>query len=771
MYKKALTLINFNANGLRRQLPAVTDFLARHEADIICITETFLRLNDTCNVAGYSVFRTARIDGPRGGTEILIKRNLQAEIDTNTSSIENTTIITAINGRPTRIAAVYSAPSRQIEKIDLTNIIKNDNIITILIGDFNALHDSWNNHSTSKGLKLATIIGELHSTVHAPLEPTRYAHNGLGNTLDIAISFGTTYSITSNVIFELNSDHFPVKMQLEFGTVNPPTARQTSNKRTLWHRYKYYIENANSDVFTLTTNDDIDAAVQTVTAHIQAAVEKSTITTTNKPYNRLNLPTWIRNKLKNKYAAKKRWSKYHRPEDKRIYDKLTAETKTDIAVFKEESWNNFITNIEEEDQGIWKLHKILRSNKDARSPLFDGQRWLFKPIEQAEHAADFFAQQFKNTRVTDPVTNMIVSAAIRRLNDDTADDPIVVTTETVVSHLKAAKTRKAAGPDRLTNKALKLLPPRQIEQITTIFNACFRNNYFPAEWKKANIITIPKKDKTPSIMKNLRPISLLSSLGKLFERIILEELKNHLEENKLLPGTQFGFRRRLCATAQATHLDIIARQRSTVGQQSLVALIDVEKAFDSVWRDAILYKAIEFKIPTTLIKLIQSFLTDRTFRIKRNSHYSSWKEAEEGVPQGATMSPLLFNVAVANPPALYGRNCSLHQFADDIAILSRGYRNYSSDKHETNLNRIGKWLQKWRLQGNPAKTEIVNLGRKALTHNYVKFDNTNIKIKEHANYLGVTFQRHYRNRPRWTRHCNQRRNIARKTFRQLYSLL
>lgn len=257
-----------------------------------------------------------------------------------------------------------------------------------------------------------------------------------------------------------------MKLQLENDTINPSTAWRNINKKTLWHCYSYYINNENPGENVIATNADIDAAVQAITASIHDAVEKSTITLTNKPCNRLNLPNWIWNKLKTIYDAKKKWSKYHRPEDKRLYKKLATELKNHIANFKEKSWNEFITNIE--------------------------QRWIFDEMEQAEYAADFFAQQFTNTRETDPDTYTLVRDAIRRLNNEHEDESIVLTAAMVASHIKAVKTRKAAGPDGLSNKALKLLPIKQINYITSIFNACLKNHYFPVAWKKANIITIAK---------------------------------------------------------------------------------------------------------------------------------------------------------------------------------------------------------------------------------------------------------------------------------------
>lgn len=94
----------------------------------------------------------------------------------------------------------------------------------------------------------------------------------------------------------------------------------------------------------------------------------------------------------------------------------------------------------------------------------------------------------------------------------------------------------------------------------------YQNQLLPREWKKGEIILIPKKDKNPAKVENKRPISLLSSLGKVFERLILKEIKSHLEDNNLLPATQLGFQHRLSATAQAFALDVTARHKRAYSQ-------------------------------------------------------------------------------------------------------------------------------------------------------------------------------------------------------------
>jgi hypothetical protein len=78
----------------------------------------------------------------------------------------------------------------------------------------------------------------------------------------------------------------------------------------------------------------------------------------------------------------------------------------------------------------------------------------------------------------------------------------------------------------------------------SLFNHCLRLSQFPEPWKAAKVITLPKPDKNPKFPQNLRPISQLSTTGKLFEKVILKTVQWHIEERVLLNVSQFGFRAR-----------------------------------------------------------------------------------------------------------------------------------------------------------------------------------------------------------------------------------
>jgi hypothetical protein len=98
------------------------------------------------------------------------------------------------------------------------------------------------------------------------------------------------------------------------------------------------------------------------------------------------------------------------------------------------------------------------------------------------------------------------------------------------------KLAKACGFDGIPNECLQHLPRRPLMHL------CFLLSHFPAPWKEAKFITLPKPGKDPKFPQNIHPISLFSTTGELFEKLILRTIQKHIEEINLLNASQFGFR-------------------------------------------------------------------------------------------------------------------------------------------------------------------------------------------------------------------------------------
>jgi hypothetical protein len=131
------------------------------------------------------------------------------------------------------------------------------------------------------------------------------------------------------------------------------------------------------------------------------------------------------------------------------------------------------------------------------------------------------------------------------------------------------------------NECLRNLPRRPLVHLTHLFNYCLRLSHFPQSWKEAKIITLPKHGKNTNFPQNLRPISLLSTTGKLFEKVILKTLQKHIDERGLLNGSQFDSRARHSTTLQCMRLTDHVTFNFNNKMSTAAVFLDIEKAFDT----------------------------------------------------------------------------------------------------------------------------------------------------------------------------------------------
>ncbi|GFX80374.1 probable RNA-directed DNA polymerase from transposon BS [Trichonephila clavipes] len=137
--------------------------------------------------------------------------------------------------------------------------------------------------------------------------------------------------------------------------------------------------------------------------------------------------------------------------------------------------------------------------------------------------------------------------------------------------------------------------------------------------------------------------------------------------------------------------------------------LDIQKAFDRVWREGLLYKLIKYDFPPPMIKIISSYLADRNFSVRINT-YSSHRRTEAGGAQGTLISPLLFNIYVNDIPI---HNTILCMFADDTAILApHSELKLIARTLNRHLLDLEDWFSKWKIALNVAKTEAVFFTRK-----------------------------------------------------------
>ena len=195
---------------------------------------------------------------------------------------------------------------------------------------------------------------------------------------------------------------------------------------------------------------------------------------------------------------------------------------------------------------------------------------------------------------------------------------------------------KIPGPNAIPNRALKHLPIRAVLLLVQIFNAILCTHHFPPVWKHARVISILKPGEDPAQPSSYRPISLLDTIGKLFEKILLTRILCEVGERGLLRDDQFGFRPNHSTSLQLARL--VERITKKFGERRLTGAVflDVAKAFDTVWIEGLLYKLTVLNFP--------SYLRGRTFEASFLTATSSRRRKRAGVAKGGLISPVLFRL-------------------------------------------------------------------------------------------------------------------------------
>jgi len=312
----------------------------------------------------------------------------------------------------------------------------------------------------------------------------------------------------------------------------------------------------------------------------------------------------------------------------------------------------------------------------------------------------------------------------------------------------------------VTNSMLKQLPSHCVNHLVVIFNSALRLQHFPDVWKYANVVTIPKPGKDPKIPSNRRPISLLSSLGKIYERILLKRLTCHVSANNLVPEEQFGFMPGCSTTQQLLRLTEAISAGLDRKWTTIAVFLDISKAYDSAWHTGLVYKLIHMGLPGELIKVIDSYLAHRAFRVRMDGAVSEWKPMLAGVPQGSTLSPMLYNLYTSDIPK--STRTELAVYADDICIYNQHksvrFAHLAVQRH---LNEIGRWAAEWRIKISAEKTKAVIFSKKTrLQLPELRLQNADIEYVPRIRYLGVVLD----HKLNWTSHCEVLRGKALRTL-------
>lgn len=349
--------------------------------------------------------------------------------------------------------------------------------------------------------------------------------------------------------------------------------------------------------------------------------------------------------------------------------------------------------------------------------------------------------------------------------DETVICPMKFRFSSVKSAIKDLDAKKSPGIDRITATMICNLPDLGVKIIMFIFNAILRLGSYPSSWKVSEIVMIPKPGKDASQVESYRPISLLSILSKLFEKLFLQSLTPYLIENQIIPEHQFGFRAKHSTIEQVHRIVTLIRSAFENKQYCSALFIDISQAFDKVWHDGLIFK-ISRLLPENTHKLLRSYLTDRTFKVRSKDEFSSLRKISAGVPQGSILGPLLYIIYTADMPT--NLNTHTYTFADDTAFVSiHKNSDVASLQLQSHIHELEAWLTKWRIKVNPSKCVHITFTLRRQNCPPITIDNVSIPEHVHVKYLGIHLDR----RLTWSKHIESKITQIKLKSAQLHWLL
>ena len=247
----------------------------------------------------------------------------------------------------------------------------------------------------------------------------------------------------------------------------------------------------------------------------------------------------------------------------------------------------------------------------------------------------------------------------------------LVETGEVEKTLRVVKRSSASGHDGIPGFLVKKLAGAMSYNITRVFNASIETGVFPDRWKMADVRPVYKQKGSKREANNYRPVSLLPILGRTFEKIVAQQLSNYCSRNDVVPVQQHGFRKfSSCETALIKATDTWMK---AIDEGDIIGalLIDLSKAFDTIPHSTLVEELQKINVSISGLKWFSNYLSGRKQRVvtttKERTDYTA---VNRGVPQGSSLSPLLFNICIRDLPR--ANSCFTIQFADDITESNRG---------------------------------------------------------------------------------------------------
>ena len=406
---------------------------------------------------------------------------------------------------------------------------------------------------------------------------------------------------------------------------------------------------------------------------------------------------------------------------------------------KKNNYSNQLSLYKHDTQNTWKIIKDamnLSKNKHSITKIKSNDTTIDDPISMANSCNTYFSTIGENLAQTIPPSN---KEFFDFLGSPNLNCLFFVPTHRneIIDIVTSLNNNKSAGHDEINNYLLKGIINSIADPLVHIFNLSLISGLVPDSMKIAKVIPLFKKgDKEDT--NNYRPISLLSTISKILEKLIYNRIVKFFQLHKIFSNLQFGFRKKhstihalLTFIEKVTHsLDNFSH---TVG-----IFLDFSKAFDTIDHDILLYKLSHYGVRGKALEWFRSYLSNRKQYVNLNDYKSHMQYIKDGVPQGSLLGPLLFLVYI-NDFHRSSDVLSFILFADDSNLFYSHPDPYIlANTLNIELNKVTQWIKANKLSLNMQKTKYMLFSNsiEQLPINII-FDDTPLEEVTDIKFLGI----------------------------------
>lgn len=737
-----------NCNSISNKLGEIKLLIYTEKPDVFCFSETWIKKYEPKFINYVSIWKHRM--GFAGGLGILIRRGLQYRDLNLIPFIDGKLECQAVkvileNGKEISILNLYN-PNKNITSDEFMHYIAQLGRTYVLVGDYNAhtlLLNSKCRRRNATGKALEEILLDDNVCIANPINMYTYIDSTTGklSCLDLCLTSADVAPLTDvSVADDVGSDHRAIKIEIQ---MQPVRTKVILRQRYICKDKKKLLEFSKNIQMTIVYRpNDMETLTEDITDRIIHAADQ---TFKHTPSNQKEVPKkctpwWNKetsDAVRERRKARRELEKNITSENLRNYKIKTNRARAICLNRKKKCFRDYISQLTYDSPSteVWKKIRAIKANYACPTyPLKENNTLILDPVDKANKLLGTYAANSGNN-AHGIIVNMeetIEESKIVESDNEMNLDFTMNELQYAIARIK----NTTPGKDKIPNALIKVFPNYVLEELLYIYNQCYNSGNIPKIWKHSTIIPILKHGKPPEDCTSYRPISLLSCLGKLMERLVQRRLEYFAEYHRKLIGSQAGFRR-----GQGT-LDILIRVENEIRKSitnkeiCLVIYVDLKSAFDTIWGKGLTYKLCKMGIRGKMIRYMDNYFQERRYQVNLEGYSSETLEFEAGVPQGAVNSPLLFNLMLTDIPQQHDIN--LHIYADDITVTCIGNDiDEVKGRIQDYMDRFTKWSQDWGLQINPRKTVMQMYTRKRISVPIIKVNKQVVEYKKEQRLLGI----------------------------------